>query len=414
MPSLLRMPSIAAGTTEAVLSSWTVPVNASFSAGDGLAVIETDKAAVDLEAEHDGVLLAVLANPGVPVSVGSPIALLGAPGEQLPDIPAALAALGTAPASPAPAVPASSPAPTVTPAPAAPVTPPPPAGQGERVFASPLARRLAREAGLEIERITGTGPNGRVTGRDVRAVVPDPGPGPGIGLDAEQQPPPTDIPHTRFRQAVATRLTQSKQEAPHFYLRGSVRAQALLHLRCQINQDSPVRVSLNDLIVKAVAQAHLSVPEMNVIWTPEAVRAFTHVDVGMAVSTDRGLITPVVRNADAASLTAIARQSSDLAERARRGELKQRELEGGQITVTNLGMYDVEEFTAIINPPQSAILAVGAIRQEPIVDEQGAVVAAPLMRLTLSVDHRPVDGVIAARWMQALLDLLHHPLKILL
>jgi pyruvate dehydrogenase E2 component (dihydrolipoamide acetyltransferase) len=224
-----------------------------------------------------------------------------------------------------------------------------------------------------------------VTGRDVRAIATasPASPATPVSPGIEQQSQPTDTPHTRLRQAIATRLTQSKQEAPHFYLRGSVRAQALL--RSQINEGSPARVSLNDLIVKAVAHAHLTVPEMNVIWTPEAVRSFPAVDVGIAVATDRGLFTPVVRNADTASLTAIARQSSDLAERARRDELKQRELEGGTITVTNLGMFDVEEFTAIINPPQSAILAVGAIRTEPVVDDQGAVVAAPLMRLTLSV-----------------------------
>jgi pyruvate dehydrogenase E2 component (dihydrolipoamide acetyltransferase) len=408
MASLLRMPSVAAGVDEAVLASWTVPVHGSFSAGDGLAVVETDKAAVDLEAEHDGVLLAVLADAGATVSVGSPIALLGAPGEQPPT---------PAPEDPRAAMAHSQPSMAVN-GPSLPLEP-------GRVFASPLARRLAREAGLAIEEITGSGPNGRVTGRDVRAVAaatseavarPDVAATPATeaARPVPARPGTTDIPHTRLRRAIADRLTQSVREAPHFYLRGSVRAEELLNLRAQINESSPVRVSVNDLIVKAVAHAHLSVPEMNVIWTPEAVRSFESVDVGVAVATDRGLLTPVVRDADTASITTIARQSGDLAERARRGELKQHELEGGTITVTNLGMFGVEEFAAIINPPQAAILAVGAVRPEPVADDDGAVVAVPLMRLTLSVDHRPVDGVVAARWMQALIELLEWPLGILL
>jgi pyruvate dehydrogenase E2 component (dihydrolipoamide acetyltransferase) len=414
MTELLRMPGVAADTTEAVLSSWTVPVNATFKAGEPIAVVETDKAAVDIEAERDGILLAVLADEGATVEVGTAIALLGDPGERGTDVAAALAGLGVSAASrvQGSAMPANERRPALPGAARESGVRGSLPGQTGRVFASPLARRLAREAGLAIEQVTGTGPNGRVTGRDIRDVI-------AARVDDQQahapaQPGSTLTPHSRLRRAIATRLTQSKQTAPHFYLRGRVRAGALLQLRSQINDSSQIRVSLNDLIVKAVGLAHLRVPEMNVIWEQEGIRSFPTADVAIAVATDLGLLTPVVRSVDTASITDIARRSSDLADRARGGALKQHELEGGTITVTNLGMYGIEEFAAIINPPQAAILAVGAVRQEAVIDNDGAVVAAPVMRLTLSVDHRPVDGVTAARWLRALIEILERPISILL
>ena len=234
------------------------------------------------------------------------------------------------------------------------------------------------------------------------------------GADAAQPPRPTEtaeVPHTRLRRAIAARLTESKQTAPHFYVRATVRADALVALRAEINAGD-VKVSVNDLVVKAVAAAHRAVPEMNVIWTPDAVRTFDTVDVAVAVATDRGLLTPVVRDVTSLSVSAVADRVRDLATRARDGKLKQDELEGGTISVTNLGMYGVEEFAAIINPPHAAILAVGAVRDEPVV-EDGAVVPGQLMTVTLSVDHRPVDGVVAARWLAALKELLEHPVRLL-
>jgi pyruvate dehydrogenase E2 component (dihydrolipoamide acetyltransferase) len=418
------MPSVAADATEAVLSSWTVAQNVLFKAGEVIAVIETAKAAVDLEAERNGVLLAMLVTEGTTVEVGAAIAVLGDPGERVDDLGALLAELfpeGSAAAppqepaaefpsevsqEPAAGLPPRAPSAGLPPrAPSAGLSPRAPSAG--RVFASPLARRLAREAGLAIEQVPGSGPNGRVTGRDVRGAVAARQPEPPASA---QQPEPL----TRMRQAIASRMTQSKQTVPHFYVRGSVRAGALLKLRAEINANARVRVSLNDLIIKAVAQAHTRVPEMNVIWTPEAIRSFENVDVAVAIATDGGLVTPVVRNADTAAVTMIAGLSADLAARARDGKLKQHELEGGTITVSNLGMYGTEEFTAIINPPQAAILAVGAVRQEPVVNDDGAVVAAPLMRLTLSVDHRPVDGVTAAQWMRVLIEVLEQPIQILL
>jgi pyruvate dehydrogenase E2 component (dihydrolipoamide acetyltransferase) len=222
----------------------------------------------------------------------------------------------------------------------------------------------------------------------------------------------TDVPHSRIRRATAARLTQSKQTAPHFYLRATVRADALVALRAEVNEGGGQKVSLNDLVVKAVAVAHRQVPDMNVIWTDDAVRRFSTVDVAVAVATDRGLLTPVVRDVGSLTVTALAAQVQELVERSRTGRLRQDDLEGGSMSVTNLGMYGTEEFAAIINPPHAAILAVGAVTEEPVVVD-GALAVGTVMRLTLSVDHRPVDGVVAAQWMKALVDLLEHPVRIL-
>jgi pyruvate dehydrogenase E2 component (dihydrolipoamide acetyltransferase) len=218
-----------------------------------------------------------------------------------------------------------------------------------------------------------------------------------------------------MRRAIADRLSQSKQTTPHFYLRATLRVDRLLRLRAEINDGidgSDGRVSLNDLVVKAVGKAHTMVPEMNVTWGPEAIRQYTGVDVAVAVATDRGLLTPVVRGVDTLSLGAVAASVRDLVERAKSGRLRQEELEGGSVSVTNLGMFGVEEFAAIINPPQAAILAVGAVRSEPVVVD-GEVVVGSVLRVTLSVDHRPVDGVVAARWLQAFVTLVENPVRIL-
>jgi pyruvate dehydrogenase E2 component (dihydrolipoamide acetyltransferase) len=237
------------------------------------------------------------------------------------------------------------------------------------------------------------------------APLPVPQPAAGAGHE--------DLPNSRIRQATARRLVESKQNAPHFYLRGTARVDRLLALRQEINADGDaLRVSVNDLVVKAVAHAHMRVPEMNVQWLGEATRRFTGVDVAVAVATEAGLVTPVVRDVHTLSLARLAAATRDLASRARERRLQQSELEGGSITVTNLGMYGTEEFAAIINPPQAAILAVGAARQAPVV-EDGALAVGSVLTVTLSVDHRPVDGAVAAAWMKALVGLLENPLRIL-
>jgi pyruvate dehydrogenase E2 component (dihydrolipoamide acetyltransferase) len=438
---LLRMPEVAANATEAVLSDWTVAENAPFSAEDTLATVETEKAVVDVEAEESGVVLKVLVPPGAQVEVGAPIAVLGDPGEQVADLAALLDELGVAATSPADAVvperrdvpdpeggTASTHAAPARVTGAVETTPSPDRSNG-RVFASPLARRLAKEAGIPVEEIDGTGPRQRILRRDVEQAVAarehrvvEPAPRVVEPFETARSSPPqkppvettpyTDVPHSRIRRATAARLTQSKQTAPHFYLRATVRADALVALRAEVNEGGGQKVSLNDLVVKAAAVAHRQVPDMNVIWTDDAVRRFSTVDVAVAVATERGLLTPVVRDVGSLTVTALAAQMKELVERSRTGRLRQDDLEGGSMSVTNLGMYGTEEFAAIINPPHAAILAVGAVTEEPVVAD-GALAVGKVMRLTLSVDHRPVDGVVAAQWMKALVELLEHPVRIL-
>lgn len=419
MPTVLRMPEVAANATEAVLADWLVAENVEFAATDPIATVETEKAVVDVEAETAGVVLKTLVAPGAQVEVGAPIAVLGGPGEEVDDLDRVLADLGVAVAT-APVVPELGEVPADAPrdpesgAPVVETVEPPAPARNGRVFASPLARKIAKERGLVLEELVGTGPRGRVLRRDVEKAAVASG---SVSSPVETVgSPPTasatgEIPHTRLRRAVAHRLTESKQTAPHFYLRATCRADALVALRAELN-GGDVKVSVNDLVVKAVAAAHRAVPEMNVVWTPDAVRTFDTVDVAVAVATDRGLVTPVVRDVTSLSVSGVAERVRDLAGRARDGKLKQDELEGGTISVTNLGMYGVEEFAAIINPPHAAILAVGAVRDEPVV-EDGAVVPGKLMTVTLSVDHRPVDGVLAARWLAVLKELLEHPVRIL-
>jgi len=456
MPELLRMPEIAAATTSAVLAGWPVAVNTRFAAQDVIATVETDKAVVDVEAESDGVILRTLVAAGTEVDVGTAIAVLAGPGETVDDIDAALAALGVsapaaaegaaegAAASNGHGVRASADAPFL------------PDGTVRR-FASPLARRMAGEAGLLVGDLTGTGPGGRIVRRDVEAalaqrvaheeaevhdaspalpVAPEAAPVPTPAAAPAPEPPATpapasrhaaappetapatatarftDQPLSRMRKAVAARLTESKATAPHFYVRGVARVVKLLELRADLNDGADVRVSVNHLLVKAVARAHQLVPAMNVVWTGNAIRSFAGVDVAVAVATGSGLVTPVLTSVEARSITEVARATQAFVARARDGRLQQSELEGGSVTVTNLGMYGVEEFAAILNPPQAAILAVGAAKQEAVVTD-GRLEVATVLRVTLSVDHRPVDGATAAQWMSAFVGLLERPVRIL-
>ncbi|HVE30159.1 MAG TPA: dihydrolipoamide acetyltransferase family protein [Mycobacteriales bacterium] len=440
MARLLRMPEVAANTLEATLSEWLLAEQAEFADGDAIATVETDKAAVEVPVEGAGVLVRTLVGPGTTVAVGAPVALIAAPGETVADVDATLAELGgtSAPATvddpDAPVQLAGQTPPTEMSGPpdAAPPNGTPDArpsngtsngapsnGAPPRIMSSPLARRLVREHGLRLEDLTGTGPGGRIVRDDVRravaarerATVSPPAP------DAQPDRPQRteeweDVPHTRMRRAIATRLGESNREAPHFAIRGSARVDSLLALRAQLNAGDDQRVTVNDLVVAAVARTHARLPEMNVIWTPDAVRRYAAVDVGIAVATDRGLVTPVLRGVETRTVSSIARDAADLTERARAGALRQDELEGGTITVSNLGGYGTEEFTAVLNPPQAAILAVGAARKQAVVDGDTLAVAT-VLKMTLTVDHRPVDGALAARWMAAFIALLEDPLRIL-
>jgi pyruvate dehydrogenase E2 component (dihydrolipoamide acetyltransferase) len=459
------MPEVAANTTEAVLLSWPIAENRPFSRRDTIATVETAKAVVDVEAEADGVILRTLVAEGTEVAVGEPIALIAHAGEQVPDLDAALVALGHTPDAKgllALEVPEADPMPTVpvtagettsaTTVNGAEVTGADVTGGNAygRLFSSPLARRLAREADVPVSTLIGTGPHQRIVRRDVedairqrradeaggarlsgqqmtqapagRHTLADSEAGGAAPAGAAAPAGPTaptgevapfvDVPHSRQRRLIAARLTASKQTTPHFYLRGTARVDALLALRGDVNDGAAVRISVNDLVIAAVARAHMLVPALNVTWSDDAIRQFSSVDVAVAVSTGSGLVTPVLREVQARTVTDIAGAVRDYVVRAQSGQLRQRDLEGGSITVTNLGMYGVEEFAAIINPPQASILAVGVAREEPHV-RKGKVRIATMMHLTLSVDHRAVDGAQAAQWMSGLLALLEHPARIL-
>jgi pyruvate dehydrogenase E2 component (dihydrolipoamide acetyltransferase) len=421
----MRMPEVAANSTVAVLHEWSVAEQAEFSAQDVLATVETDKAVVDVEAEAAGVVLKLLVAPGTTVEVGAPIAVLGEPGDVTGDLDAVLRALGVADAASVPPDPEGAPdaplspdaPPALIPATVAATGMNPSAGTAGgnghgRIFASPLARRLARDAGVTLGGITGTGPGGRIVRRDIEAARRRPA----APTEAAPAPPAapgtwTEVPHTPMRRAIARRLTESKQNIPHFTVRATLRVDELFRLRSGLAAVG-TKVSVTDLLLKAAARAHTAVPRMNAVWTPDATRQFTSVDVSVAVATETGLLTPVVRGVEQLPMAAIATTVRDLAARAREGRLRQDELEGGSLTFTNLGMFGTEEFAAIINPPQAAILAVGAARQEPVVVD-GALAVATVLRVTLSADHRVIDGALAAEWMAAFVVSVEEPLRLL-
>lgn len=412
----IPMPVLSAGMTEAAVARWLKAEGDSIAKGEAIAEVETDKATLELEAEADGILGRILAPAGTTVAVNDAIALLLAPGETLPA-----------------ETPASAPVPAVEPVPAAIVAPP--AGESVRLFASPLARRIARDKGVALEGLTGSGPRGRIVRRDVEAARPASIPVPlpvsapvavAPTAPAPEAPPPAPttpayggpharIPHTAMRRAIARRLSDSKRTIPHFYLSSDLELDTLLALRTTLNERlaGEGKLSVNDFIVKAAALALRQVPDANVIWTDDAVLRLEDVDVCVAVATDGGLITPVVRHADAKGLATVSREVKDLAARARAGSLKPEEYQGGGFTISNLGMYGVGQFAAIINPPQSCILAVGAAERKPVVRGDGVEIRT-MMTVTLSVDHRSVDGAVGARFLAALKAIVEEPLRLML
>lgn len=424
MATQIKLPEVAAGATHAVISSWLVSVGDTIVVGQQLAEIETDKAVVELLAEEAGTVLQLIGKPGDEMEVGSTIAVVGAPGESA-DVPAAEP---EAPAAEAPAAPVAAPiaSPVATP-PAAPVaeTPAPaaPAAPSGRQSVSPIARKLAKDSNLDLSQITGTGPGGRIVKRDVLATAAAGTPAAPAAAaptssskelaSQEYSSTYSTVPHTSMRKAIARRLTESKSTVPHFYLNADCQVDELLALRKKINESSPVKISVNDMVVRAVAAAFMDVPEANVVWTPEAMIKYESVDVSIAVSTDGGLLTPVLRGVEKRSLSNIATTIVDLAERSRAGKLRQEELEGGSFAITNLGMFGTTSFAAIINPPQSGILAVGAASQRPIVVD-GELTIANVMSVTLSADHRAVDGALAAKWLAAFKVRIENPLTMLI
>jgi len=425
MATVIRMPQLAAGGSEAAIQTWLVSTGDSVSVGQPLAEIETEKAVVEYESEVEGVFAGAVVAAGDAAAVGAPIAVVAAPGEELD---AALAQAGVAPAGgdavlaePEEAEPEPS---EDAPAAAEPEAPRAASGESKRLFASPLVRRLARQHGVDLTALKGSGPNGRIVRRDLEAHLADveaqpvqaagpaePAASAPARVPAEEY---TDVPHTGMRRAIARRLTESVTTIPQFQVVADCRVDELLDLRRRINEQTDVNVSVNDLILKAVAGAMRDVPDANAIWTDAAIRRFSSVDIGIAVAVPGGLLTPVVRGVERLSLGDLSRATRDLAERAREGRLKQQELEGGSFAVSNLGMYGTREFTAIINPPHSGILAVGAAQRRPVVADDGTLVAASVMTVTLSADHRVLDGALAAEWLAAFVRRIENPLTILL
>lgn len=438
MATVIRMPEVLAGAAEAVISQWMIQEGQEVAVGDTLAEIETEKANVDYQAEEQGRLARVLIKPGETVEVGAPIAVFAAAGDTDDDIEAALAAAGGADA---PAAAATEPAPTAeaTPAPAtethapssptpppAPAEPTPAVQNGGRIYASPLVRKRARESGIDLSQVTGTGPGGRIVKKDLESFTPaapaapaapastpaTPAPAPAYSQAATGEAGYTDLPHTGMRRAIARRLTESKTTVPHFYVTADCRVEKLLEARTQMNEATGVKVSVNDWVMKAVAKALMEVPDANVIWTDEALRFFNRADIAVAVAVEGGLLTPVLRGVESMSLTQINHEVTRLATKAREGAISQAEIEGGSFSVSNLGMYGTDAFQAILNPPQSGILAVGAAR-DAVVVENGELVAGKVMTVNLSADHRAVDGALAAEWMKAFRHYIENPLALL-
>jgi len=433
MATLIRMPEVAAGATEIVLSKWNVAVGASVKVGDILAEMETEKAVVDYASEADGTVYKILVADGASVEVGSPIIILLGAGE---DGSAGDALLGGSTSAPIVAPVAEVPAPIAAPV-AAPIAPPVAApvvapvapvaaastpADNSRQFVSPIVRKIARERGVELTQVSGTGPQGRIVRRDLEsflasgaAATPTATASYSSSSELAKQEYSSSyvtVPHTGMRRAIARRLTESKSTVPHFYVTADCKVDSLLELRKSINETSQVKISVNDIVVKAVASALMDVPESNVVWNAEAMHKYESADIAVAVTTDGGLLTPVIRGVEKRSLSNLSMEIAELAGRARAGKLRQEELEGGSFAVSNLGMFGTKEFSAILNPPQSGILAVGAASPRAIV-EDGQIVIANIMTVTLSADHRAVDGALAAQWLAAFVRRIENPLSML-
>ena len=400
MPIEILMPTVAPSMTEGNIVRWAKKEGDPVKQGEVLLEVETDKAVVEVEAQHDGVLGRILVAEGTNgVKVDTPIALLAGKGED----PKAVAATAHSPAAASPAA-----ATAAVPAAAHPVAHAP----GGRVFASPLARRIARDRNIDLSRVSGSGPNGRVLKADVEAAARAGTAAADAAMPAPTGPTFEDIPHSNTRRVIAQRLSEAKRSIPHFYLTLDCNVDALLAARTQANEMiDGLRLSVNDLVIKAVALALRRVPAANAAWTETAIRRFRDVDVAVAVAAPSGLITPVVRNADAKSLRQISAEMKDLAARAKESRLRPDEYRGGGFTISNLGMFGIREFAAIINPPQACVLAVGASEQRPVVRD-GALAVATMMTCTLSVDHRAVDGALGAEFLAAFKKLIASPVAL--
>ena len=435
MPVNILMPALSPTMEEGKLAKWIVKEGDTVSSGDVIAEIETDKATMEVEAVEEGKIAKILIAEGSDgVKVNEIIAILLEEGEDESALSAAPKA-ASAPKEEAKKEEAA-PAPGASPAPSAPASAPQAAPSGNRVFASPLARRIASQKGVDLAKVKGTGPRGRIVVADVEAAAKG-GTAAASAAPASKAAAPQPISddkvlalfeegsyelvaHDGMRKTIARRLSEAKQQIPHFYLTIDCRLDALLALRAQLNDAAPkdkdgkpaYKLSVNDMVIKAHALALKAVPEANVSWTDDNMVKHKHVDVGVAVSIPGGLITPIIRKAEEKSLSAISAEMKDLASRARNRKLLPKEYQGGVTAVSNLGMFGVKDFSAIVNPPHGTILAVGAGREEPIVKD-GQVTVGTVMSVTLSTDHRAVDGALAAELAAAFKGYIENPMSML-
>jgi pyruvate dehydrogenase E2 component (dihydrolipoamide acetyltransferase) len=432
MPTEILMPALSPTMEEGTLAKWLVKEGDTVSSGDIIAEIETDKATMEFEAVDEGVIGKILITEGSEgVKVNTPIAVLLEDGETADD----MAKSATAPTNAA----APETAPVVAPVAAAPAAPAPaaPLQDGARVFASPLARRIAADKGLDLTQINGSGPRGRIVKADVLSATATTTTTPAASastspaaLSAITAPSVsadaiaklyadreyTEIPLDGMRKTIAARLTEAKQTIPHFYLRRDIRIDDLLSFRAQINkqlESRGVKLSVNDFIIKACANALQAVPAANAVWAGDRVLQLTPSDVAVAVAIEGGLFTPVLKDADKKSLSALSSEMKDLAARARDKKLAPHEYQGGSFAISNLGMFGIDNFDAVINPPHGAILAVGAGVKKPVVSADGSLGVATVMSVTLSVDHRVIDGALGAQLLQSIVDGLENPMGML-
>jgi len=428
MPTEILMPALSPTMEEGTLAKWLVKEGDTVSSGDLLAEIETDKATMEFEAVDEGVIGKLLVAEGTEgVKVNTAIAVLLEDGESADDIQT------EAPSSDPDGSSSERAAPADAKAPAQAAPPPEKTAKGDRIFASPLARRIAADKGLDLGSLKGSGPRGRIVKADVEAAIAAPKT-PARADEAPAATPATPQPSTSqiaalyegrdyeevpldgMRKTIAARLTQAKQSIPHFYLRRDIQLDALLKFRAELNaqlEPRGVKLSVNDFIIKACAAALQQVPDANAVWAGDRILKLTPSDVAVAVAIEGGLFTPVLKDAHQKSLSALSAEMKDLAARARDRKLKPEEYQGGSFAISNLGMFGIDNFDAVINPPQGAILAVGAGVRKPVVNAEGALAVATVMSVTLSVDHRVIDGALGAERLTAIKDGLESPLALL-
>ncbi|MEO3413931.1 pyruvate dehydrogenase complex dihydrolipoamide acetyltransferase [Roseovarius sp. CAU 1744] len=432
MPTEILMPALSPTMEEGTLAKWLVKEGDTVSSGDLLAEIETDKATMEFEAVDEGTVGKILVDEGTEgVKVNTPIAVLLDDGESADDIGDT-----SAPSKPAPeadkadaGAEEAAPAAAEKPAPAAPK-----AASGDRIFASPLARRIAADKGLDLSQIKGSGPHGRIVKADVESAKPGAKPAPAAATDAPRAAPAPSGPSgdavaamyqgreyeevklDGMRKTIAARLTEAKQTVPHFYLRRDIKLDALLKFRGQLNKQLEgrgVKLSVNDFIIKACALALQAVPDANAVWAGDKVLKLKPSDVAVAVAIEGGLFTPVLKDAEMKSLSALSAEMKDLAARARDRKLAPEEYQGGSFAISNLGMFGIDNFDAVINPPHGAILAVGGGKKKPVVGDDGELTVATVMSVTLSVDHRVIDGALGAELLEQIVQNLENPMVML-